>query len=80
MKYFLTLVLSRVSSDLFHCFPPGQRQHCERGGRRKGHQAGEPVRRCNQELMERSGHPGELRSEEGIPAIRLHEVVSKLEN
>ena len=61
-------------------FPPGQCQHCERGGRGKSQHVRESLRRCNQELMERPGHPGVLRSKEGIPALRLHKIVSREEH
>lgn len=50
---------------------PGQRR---RGG--EGHQINQSLCGGHQELVERSGDSGMLHSEEGIPAVRLGQIVS----
>lgn len=54
----------------------GKRRHGERGRSGETEDIDERVRRRYQEPVERPGDPGMLHSEEGVPALRLGQVVS----
>lgn len=54
----------------------GKRRHGQRGRSGESEDIDEPVRRRHQEPVERPGDPGMLHSEEGVPALRLGQVVS----
>lgn len=54
----------------------GKRRHGQRGGSGESQDADKAVRGRHQEPVERPGDPGMLHSEEGVPALRLGQVVS----
>lgn len=58
------------------CLCSGKRRHCQRGGCGEGHDADKPLRWRHQEPVERPGDSGMLHSEEGVPALRLCQIVS----
>lgn len=58
------------------CCCSGKRHHCQRGRCGEGHNIDKPLRGCHQEPVEWPGDSGMLLSEEGIPALRLRQIVS----
>lgn len=54
----------------------GKRRLGQRGRSGESQDADEAVRGRHQEPVERPGDPGMLHSEEGVPALRLGQVVS----
>lgn len=54
----------------------GKCRHGQRGRSGESEDIDEPVRRRHQEPVEGPGDPGMLHSEEGVPALRLGQVVS----
>lgn len=55
---------------------PGKRRPRQRGRGGESQDADKPVRGRHQEPVGRPGDPGMLHSEEGVPALRLGQVVS----
>lgn len=82
MKSFQAFACSSAdcgSAAINHCVSlhrAGKRRHGQRGRSGESEDVDEPVRRRHQEPVEGPGDPGMLHSEEGVPALRLGQVVS----